>query len=109
MTTTLYIVLAITLLLLAGLIVYWLTQRKKQARAATADGDEPASTGDEIALLIREAEGRLAGPAGLGTRGPRTAAMTPAAVDLERHPAGGRPTVSCLDREEHRFRPARRE
>jgi type VI secretion system protein ImpL len=60
--TTLYIVLAVTLVLLAALIVFWLVQRKKQARLAAVDRDEPASaSGDEIALLIREAESRLAG------------------------------------------------
>src|SRR5438874_13374726 len=55
----LYIILAITLVLLIALVVVWLYQRKK-AKAAAAASEEPAGPGgDEISLLIHEAEAKL--------------------------------------------------
>ena len=58
--TWLYIILAVVVLLLIVLTVLWFLQKKKKARLAAADAnDSPAASGDEIALLIREAETRL--------------------------------------------------
>jgi type VI secretion system protein ImpL len=55
----LYIILALTLVLLIALVVVWLYQRKK-AKAAAAETEEPAGPGgDEISLLIHEAETKL--------------------------------------------------
>ena len=59
---TLYIVLALALVLLIVLVVLFFVQKKKQARtAAAASFEDSAPGGDEISLLIREAEARLAG------------------------------------------------
>jgi type VI secretion system protein ImpL len=55
----LYIILAVTLVLLIALVVVWVYQRKK-AKAAAAESEEPAGPGgDEISLLIHEAERKL--------------------------------------------------
>ncbi len=58
--STLYIVLAVAVVLLIALtVVYLLQQKKKKARAAQAD--EPVGPGgDEISLLIAEANNKLA-------------------------------------------------
>jgi len=58
---TLYIILAVALVALIALVVFYLLQKKKQARAAAASAEDAAPGGDEISLLIREAETRLAG------------------------------------------------
>jgi type VI secretion system protein ImpL len=58
---TLYIVLAVALVVLIALVVLYFVQKKKQAHAAGAPMDDAAPGGDEISLLIREAEQRLAG------------------------------------------------
>ena len=58
---TLYIILAVALVALIVLVVFYLLQKKKQARAAAASAEDSAPGGDEISLLIREAETRLAG------------------------------------------------
>jgi type VI secretion system protein ImpL len=58
---TLYIVLAFALVVLIVLVVFYFVQKKKQARAAAAPVEDNAPGGDEILLLIREAEQRLAG------------------------------------------------
>jgi type VI secretion system protein ImpL len=58
----LYVVLGVVLIALLVLIVLWLRQRKKQkqAQAALAAGNaDQAPGGDEISLLIREAEAKL--------------------------------------------------
>ncbi len=55
----LYIILGVTVLALIALLVVWLILRKKKKKAAAAAG-EPAVGGDEIALLINDAEKRLA-------------------------------------------------
>jgi type VI secretion system protein ImpL len=55
--TVIYIVLAVTVLALIGLLVFWLILRKKKKKAAEAE--DPAATGDEVALLIKEAENKL--------------------------------------------------
>src|SRR5579863_7883658 len=59
--TTLYLVLGIAVVLLIALaIVYFLQQKKKKAGAAAA-GNEPAGPGgDEISILIGEANNKLA-------------------------------------------------
>jgi type VI secretion system protein ImpL len=59
---TLYIVIGVALVVLIALVVVYLVQRKKAQKAAAVEAGEPAGAGnDEIALLIREAETRLAG------------------------------------------------
>jgi len=59
--TALYSILAVTLVTLVVLVIVWLRVKKQKAQAAAAQGDEPAGPGgDEIGLLIREAENRLA-------------------------------------------------
>ena len=62
MTTTGYIYIALALILVAliALTVVWLIQRRKRKRLAAAAGADSAASGDEIALLIKEAETRLA-------------------------------------------------
>jgi type VI secretion system protein ImpL len=59
--TTLYIILAVALAALIVLVVIYLLQKKKQARAAAGGVQDSAPGGDEISLLIREAESKLAG------------------------------------------------
>jgi type VI secretion system protein ImpL len=54
----LYIVLGITLVALITLLVIWFIKRKR-AKAAEAAGDQAGPGGDEISILIREAETRL--------------------------------------------------
>ena len=58
----LYIVIAIVLLAIIVLtVVYFVQQRKKKKAAALAEAEEGATTSDdEIAVLVREAEGKLA-------------------------------------------------
>jgi type VI secretion system protein ImpL len=57
--TTLYIVLAVALVLLIALAIVYLIQQKKKKAAAAAD--EPAGPGgDEISLLVGEANNKLA-------------------------------------------------
>jgi len=57
----LYIVLIVALVVLIALVVVYLLQKKKQAGAAAPGAAETAPGGDEISLLIREAEAKLAG------------------------------------------------
>ena len=57
---TLYIILIVALVVLIALVVLYFVQKKKQAPAAVPVEDS-APGGDEISLLIREAEQRLAG------------------------------------------------
>jgi type VI secretion system protein ImpL len=57
--TTLYIVLAVALVVLIALTILYFVQQKKKARAA-GDTDEPAGPGgDEVSLLIGEANSKL--------------------------------------------------
>jgi type VI secretion system protein ImpL len=58
---TLYIILAVALVALVVLVVLYLAQKKKQARAAAGSAEDSAPGGDEISILIREAEAKLAG------------------------------------------------
>lgn len=58
----LYIILAAAVVVLVVLLVLFLLQRKKQKSAAAAGAaEDSAPGGDEISLLIREAEAKLAG------------------------------------------------
>jgi type VI secretion system protein ImpL len=56
---TIYIILAVVVVALIVLTVIYLLQRRKKARAAAQPADA-APGGDEISLLIREAETKLA-------------------------------------------------
>ncbi len=61
--STLYIVIGVAVVLLIALTrrLFHLQQKKKKARAA-AEADEPVGPGgDEISLLVREAENKLVG------------------------------------------------
>ena len=59
--STLYIVLAVAVVLLIALIVVYLLQQKKKKKARAAQADEPVGPGgDEISLLIAEANNKLA-------------------------------------------------
>ena len=58
---TLYIVIGVAVVVLIVLVVILLVQRKKKKARAAAESDEPGGTGgDEISLLIKEAETKLA-------------------------------------------------
>jgi len=59
----LYIVLGVIVVALIALTVIFLRKRKKEKAAAAAGGYEEAAApgGDEVAVLIHEAEGKLAG------------------------------------------------
>ncbi len=59
MSSTLYIILGVTLVALIVLVVLFLIKRKK-AKAEAAGEEATAPGGDEISILIREAEARLA-------------------------------------------------
>jgi type VI secretion system protein ImpL len=58
---TLYIILAAALLVLIVLVVLFFLQKKKQKQAPAAGAEDTAPGGDEISLMIREAEAKLAG------------------------------------------------
>ncbi|MGP8246367.1 MAG: ImcF-related family protein [Bryobacteraceae bacterium] len=55
----LYVVLGVVLVALLVLTVLWLRQRKKQKQAQAGGTADQAPGGDEISLLIREAEAKL--------------------------------------------------
>jgi type VI secretion system protein ImpL len=58
---TLYIVIGAAAVLLIALVVVYLVQQKKKKARAAAESDEPAGPGgDEISLLVKEAENKLA-------------------------------------------------
>jgi type VI secretion system protein ImpL len=64
-----YVVLGLVLVALVVLTVLWLRQRKKQKQAQAAGNAAQAPGGDEISLLIREAETKLsAGKVAEGAR-----------------------------------------
>ncbi|HWC97725.1 MAG TPA: ImcF-related family protein [Candidatus Sulfopaludibacter sp.] len=57
---TLYIVIAVAVLLLIVLLVVFLVQRSKKKKKAAAEGEDAnAPGGDEISLLIKDAETKL--------------------------------------------------
>ncbi|HEY2018735.1 MAG TPA: ImcF-related family protein [Bryobacteraceae bacterium] len=59
--TTLYIILGVTIVALIGLVIYYFIQKKKAKKAAEAMGDQSAAPGgDDISVLIHEAEAKLA-------------------------------------------------
>src|SRR5579863_9974373 len=58
---TLYIVIGVAVLLLVVLLIVYLVQQRKKKKAAGAEPEEAMGPGgDEISLLIREAENKLA-------------------------------------------------
>src|ERR1035438_3601699 len=59
--STLYIVLVVAVVLLIALVIIVLVQQKKKKARAAAESDEPAGPGgDEISILVKEAENKLA-------------------------------------------------
>lgn len=58
--STLYIVLAVAVVLLVVLLIVYLMQQKKKAAQAGGAVEDSGPGGDEISLLIRDAEAKLA-------------------------------------------------
>jgi type VI secretion system protein ImpL len=60
--TTLYVVLAVTLVaLIVSLVVYLIQRKRKQAAQAAGSGEQPSGEGaDEISSLVRDADAKLA-------------------------------------------------
>src|SRR5579859_7220580 len=60
MTTTLYIIIGVTVVALIVLLVVFFIQKRKAKRAAALEDGSQAPGGDDISVLIHEAEAKMA-------------------------------------------------